>query len=74
MHENTEWYQNKNAQKVNSHVEVRIGENELTEEGGALGSLKGLVNKAVRLTDSEEEFAEKINLLSGAFFVEGFEI
>ncbi|CAN0014396.1 unnamed protein product, partial [Heterosigma akashiwo] len=40
----------------------------------ALGSLKGLVNRAVRLADSEEDLAEEIKLLSDAFIVEGFAV
>ena len=35
----------------------------------ALGSLKGLVNRAVRLTDSEEDLAGEIKLLSDALIV-----
>ena len=36
--------------------------------------MKGLANRAMRLTDSEEDLAEEIKLLSDAFIVEGFEV
>jgi len=40
----------------------------------ALGSLKGLVNRAIRLSDKEEDLAKEVELLSDAFILEGFSV
>ena len=36
-----------------------------------MGSLKGLVNRAIRLSDNEEDLAKEVELLSDAFILEG---
>jgi uncharacterized FlaG/YvyC family protein len=39
-----------------------------------LGSLKGLVKRAVRLSDSKEDLKKELELISDAFIIEGFSI